>query len=231
MSDSVERVLRDAVARGDSHLSERDSKRVLASVGVPVTRERLAASRREAVAAARELGFPVALKGCGAMLAHKSELDLVRLALADENAVARAFDEVARRLPAGATTLVQEMVAGRRELIAGVARDPVFGPCVSLGLGGVFAEALDDAVFRIAPITRTQARAMAGELKAARLLGAVRGLPPVDLDRLAAILVALGDLALAHESIMEIDVNPLIIAVDAPIAVDALIALRRPQAG
>ena len=118
------------------------------------------------------------------------------------------------------------MVAGKRELILGLIRDPQFGACVSVGIGGIFAETLQDVVFRLAPIDRAEALAMLDELKFASLLGAVRGEPPADREALAAALVALGRIGLEHPEIQEIDINPMIIAGSRPVAVDALIILK-----
>ena len=112
---------------------------------------------------AAEIGFPVVVKLCGARIAHKTERDLVRLGLDTAEAVERAaYDLWARRRDEDREVglLVAEMVAGKRELIAGMVRDPQFGPCVLLGLGGVLTEALGDVVFALAPLSHTQARAM-----------------------------------------------------------------------
>jgi acyl-CoA synthetase (NDP forming) len=118
------------------------------------------------------------------------------------------------------------MVVGRRELIAGLVRDPHFGPCVLLGLGGVLAEALGDVAFGLAPLDRASARRMIGRLRAAPLLERpFRGEPPVDADALADVLVALGDLGVERPDIESVDVNPLIVSAGRPIAVDALVVL------
>jgi succinyl-CoA synthetase beta subunit len=209
-----------------STLSEYESKRLLAAAGIPTVPERLCATREEAVAAARVLGLPVVAKGCHATLAHKTELGLVHLGLADAAAVGAAFDAIAPKLPAGGFVLVQPMLRGRRELLAGLVRDAQFGPCVSLGLGGVFAEALEDVTFRIAPFDANEAKRMMGELRGAAILGAFRGEPPVDLDALAAILVALGALGLARPEIAAVDINPLIVVEGRPVAADALVVIQ-----
>jgi len=207
-------------------LSEYDSKRLLAAHGVPVVEERLCATAEQAVAAARTLGFPVALKGCHWTVQHKTEMGLVRLGLGDAAAVEAAFDALMPRVPAGGGVLVQPMLRGRRELLAGLVRDPQFGPCVSLGLGGVFAEALEDVTFRVAPFGVAEAKRMCAELRGAKLLGPFRGEPAVDLDALAAVLVALGGIGLARPDIAAIDVNPLIVVEGRPVAADALVVLQ-----
>ena len=220
-------IIKEAKARGETTLSEHDSKRLLAKYGVPVTREVLTGSRAEAVTAAQSLGFPVVVKGCSAAIAHKTERGLVELDLTDAEAVGSAFDRMRARVP-GIGVLVQEMVVGRRELILGLVRDPQFGPCVSLGIGGIFTEAVADVVFRVAPFALAEAVAMMDDLKNCALLGSFRGLPAVDRGVLAEALVALGRIGAEHEDIREIDVNPLVICGSRPIAVDALIVLGRP---
>lgn len=211
-------------------LSEHASKELLAAFGVPIARERVAPDPAAAVHAAEELGFPVVLKLCGDAIAHKTERDLVRLGLGSAEAVGRAAGELwaKRRAEDGEVSLlVAELVRGRRELIAGLVRDPQFGPCVVLGLGGILTEALRDVVFALAPLSHADARRMAGGLRASHLLTQpFRGEPAVDLDALADILVGLGRLAAERPGVASVDVNPLIVRADGkPIAVDALVEL------
>ncbi len=136
-------------------LSETESKRLLAGYGVPIAPETLAASADEAVTAADALGYPVVAKLNGEAIAHKTERGLVRLGLGDADAVRRAAGELlAAATPADGdvAVLIAPMVRGNRELIAGVVRDPQFGPTVMLGVGGILAEAVADVVFRPAPV-------------------------------------------------------------------------------
>ncbi len=213
-------------------LSEHAAKALLAAYGVPVTREALAEDPDGAARAAAALGFPVAVKLCGEAIAHKTERGLVRLGLADAPAVrAAAAELLARRRPEDGAVqlLVAEMVPGRRELLAGVVRDAQFGPCVVLGLGGIFTEALGDVVFAGAPLTAAEARRMIDGLRTRRLLGPFRGEPAVDLDALAAVLVGLGRLAGDRPDVASVDVNPLIVRDGHPVAVDALVVLGEPS--
>jgi acetyltransferase len=210
-------------------LSEHASKALVARYGVPIAREALARDAEEAVRAAATLGFPVVVKLCGAGIAHKTERDLVRLGLADAagvRAAATALLARARPEDGDVALLVAEQVRGRRELIAGLVRDPQFGPCVMLGLGGVLAEALSDVVFAAAPLTTAEALRMIGALGAApRLLGPVRGEPAVDTGAVAAVLVGLDRLGVERPDVASVDVNPLVIRDGLPIAVDALVVL------
>ncbi len=223
----IERLIRVARRRGEHLLSEHDSKRVLAAYGVPVTREVLVRTPAEAAAAARRIRYPVALKACAAGEAHKTEKGLVALGLGGERELRAALGTLRARAGRGfrGGFLVQEMVRGGRELAIGMVRDPQFGPCVMFGLGGIFTEILQDAVFRIAPLRRRDALEMLGAIRGRRILEAVRGLPAVDRVALGRSLVAVGRIGLDHPEIAAIDVNPLIVRHAAPVAVDALVVL------
>jgi acetyltransferase len=214
---------------GTGTLSEAASKALLGDHGVPFASEREVDTPSAAVEAAESLGYPVVVKLCGATIAHKTERGLVRLRLGDAQMVTNA----AEQLLAAATSddgaislLVAPMVAGNRELIAGVIRDPQFGPTVMLGVGGIVAEAIADVQFRPAPISAIDAAEMIEQLAAQQLLGKFRGESEVDRHKLAAVLLALSALVTERPDIVSIDVNPLIITADgAPVAVDALVEL------
>ncbi len=212
-------------------LSEYESKRLLAEAGIPVPDERLVDDAAGAVAAARELGADVALKLCGRGIAHKTERGLVRLGLRGDDAVARAARELLEaRRPAesDARLLVAPMCGGRREIIAGLLRDPQFGPCVMLGLGGVFAEALRDVAFAVAPLGPADADELIDALVHAEVLGPFRGEPAVDRSRLVAVLEGLGQIGATRPDVRSIDVNPLIVDGGTPVVVDALVELEDP---
>jgi acyl-CoA synthetase (NDP forming) len=207
-------------------LSEAASKALLRGHGVPLLDEREVATVPEAVVAAAELGHPVVVKLCGDAIAHKTERGLVKLGLGDATAVEHA----AEALLAAATPedgevslLVAPMVIGTRELIAGVSRDPQFGPTVLLGVGGILAEAVGDAVVRLVPLSRADAEDMVDGLATQALLGPFRGEPAVDRDALVGVLLGLSAAAEADATIQAIDLNPLIVVDGRPIAVDALV--------
>ncbi len=221
----MKEILQKAIDRGQKALSEYDSKRVVASAGVAITREGLAGSRSEAVTLAEGFGFPVVLKGCSSTLTHKTEMGMVKLNLGNSSDVARAYDEI---LEAGVEldgVLVQEMIKGDREFVIGLTRDPQFGPCVMFGLGGIFTEVLNDVSFRVAPISEIDALEMIEEIKTKKLLDEFRGSPAVDKTALVKALVGIGNLGVEYDQIAEIDINPVIISGDKPVAVDALIVL------
>jgi acetate---CoA ligase (ADP-forming) subunit beta len=210
-------------------LSEHESKQRLAAVGLPIVEERLVADPEAAARAAAALGFPVAVKLCGRAIAHKTERGLVMLGLGDEASVRAGAAELlaaARPEDGDVRILVSRMLRGKRELIAGAAIDRTFGPCVAFGIGGIFAEALADVAFRLAPLERVDAEEMIADIRHRAWLDAFRGEPPVDRARLADVLVGLGRLVAEDPSIVSIDVNPLIVADGVPTAVDALIEVR-----
>jgi len=175
--------------------------------------------------------LPVVLKGCSPEIAHKTEKKLIEVDLRNFKEVERAYDAIVSRV--GDTSLdgilVQEMVKGSRELVIGMIRDAQFGPCVMFGLGGIFTEVLKDVSFRIAPLEKRDAIEMAQEIKGASVLGTFRGMPPVDMDLLVSMLINAGRLGLELEAVKEVDVNPLIISGNQPIAVDALVVLQEKE--
>jgi acetate---CoA ligase (ADP-forming) subunit beta len=209
-------------------LSEAESKALLARHGVPVPGEALVSTAGDAVEAAERIGYPVVVKLCGAAIAHKTERGLVKLGLSDAAAVEAAAAELlgaARPEDGDVGLLVAAMVSGARELIAGFVRDDEFGPCVMLGIGGIFAEALGDVAFRLPPLDAIDAADLIDDLTNQALLGTVRGEPPVDRDALARILLALAEVGADDDRIRSIDLNPLIVAAGVPVAVDALVEL------
>jgi acetyl-CoA synthetase (ADP-forming) len=210
-------------------LSEAESKELLAAYGVPCVAERLVTDAPAAVAAAEELGLPVVAKLCGAAITHKSERGLVRLGLDSADAVSRAASDLlaaARPEEGDVRVLVAPMVSGRRELIVGAHRDPQFGACVMVGVGGVLAEALADVSFRLAPITELDADEMLDDLEAQALLGEIRGDAPVDRAAVARVLLSLSRLMSERDDVGSVDVNPLVVDRDgAPVAVDALVEM------
>ena len=226
--DAAKRLVARSVKAGRGALSEFDSKRFLSAYGVPITRERLVNSEKDARAAAERLGYPVVLKGCAHDLLHKTEAGLVMVGLGSSKEVANAFRELKARAGSdfGGRFLVQEMVKGDRELMIGMTRDEQFGPSVMFGLGGIFTEILEDVVFRLAPLSLSDAREMMSEIRSAKILSSVRGMARVNQPMLARAIVAVGKAAVDNPDIAEIDINPLIVSGSHPVAVDGLVILK-----
>jgi acyl-CoA synthetase (NDP forming) len=217
-----------ALAAGRSALDEWESKRLFAAYGIPVPDGALVTSEADAVDAAGRIGGRVVMKGVASEIHHKTEAGLVVLGLeaADADAISATYRLLEERA-AGALegVLIEQMIAGNRELMVGMKRDAAFGPVVAFGLGGVLTEALGDVALAVAPIDDSEARELPGLIRAKRLLGSFRGYPPVDRDALAKVVQAIGQMALDHPAIAEIDVNPLLVQGDRPVAADALIIL------
>jgi succinyl-CoA synthetase beta subunit len=222
-------LIQSGLKRGQKALSEYESKKLLGLYGIPVTREKLCHSVDEAVSATSGLGFPVVLKACSAELMHKSERGCIELNLRDEGDVRGAYERIIRSVDVELEgVLVQEMVAGQRELVVGLTRDSQFGPCVMLGMGGVMTEVFKDAAFRMAPFDMIEAKDMAEELRFKAILGAFREQKPVDMEILCRALVAVGQIGLELETVSEVDINPMLITPEGRlVAVDALVVLRR----
>jgi len=220
-----------ARAQGRRLLNEVEAKQVLAEAGVPVVAAKLARSRDEAVALARETGFPVALKVVSPDIAHKSDVGGVKLDLADDAAVAAAFDDImaaARRAQPQASidgVSVQKMAAPGTEVIVGVNADPQFGPVLMFGLGGILVEILEDVAFRIIPIEPRDARRMVREIKGFKLLEGYRGSPPADVAAIESLLLKVSQFVEAHPEVAELDLNPVFAYPDGAVAVDARIVL------
>ncbi len=227
--NKVRNLLLKAIECGQLSLSEYESKLVVAAAGVPVTKEVLVHSRKEAMDQAAKIGFPIVLKGSSPTLTHKTEMGMVRVNLKDRKETAHAFDELTEKKIEMDGILIQEMVKGNREFVIGLTRDPQFGPCVMFGIGGIFTEAMKDVSFRVAPLTEMDAREMIGEIRAVRLLDEFRGEKAVDTDILVKALVGVGNLGMVYDEIAEIDINPLIVKKGKPVAVDALVILKKCQ--
>ena len=209
--------------------SEAESKAYLASYDLPVTQEQVVNGADAAAAAAERIGYPVALKVSSAAIAHKSDAGGVLLNLKDEAAVRAAAGTMVQRFP-GEAMLVQKMVSAGIELIVGAQRTQATGPVIMLGVGGIFAEVLDDVVFCRAPASAEAVRMALGRLRSQRLLDGYRGMPPVDRDAVAAIGARLSEIVAANPSISEIDLNPVIANGDGAIIVDALIKVEETPA-
>ena len=209
-------------------LSDREARELLAEFGIPFVQEAYVHRPSEVLAAAEDIGFPVVLKGSGKNLLHKSDRGLVHLNLSDGRSVEIAVEEI--RAQAGtdlAGFSIQPHLKGRREFVAGMFRDPQFGPVIMFGSGGVFTEAFSDVTFRLAPLTESDSIEMLDEIQGKAMLGEFRGEAAIDRNQLVQSLLGLSRVAEEHSAVAEIDINPLLITPDGRVrAVDALVIKR-----
>ena len=221
ISDDLSKILNKV----NGPLDEYISKQILQAHGIPTTKEISTNDRNEAIAAAGEIGYPLVMKGIVEGGIHKTEMGLVQLGVQDKQIVAQTFTDLMKKMKNQGKVLLQEQVQGKVELILGLIRDPQFGPCVMLGIGGIMAEVFQETVFAMAPLSFDDALALIGRFRGQKLLDGFRGTPAVDREALAAILIALGNIGLSYPRIKEIDINPLIITISGAVAVDATIVL------
>jgi acetate---CoA ligase (ADP-forming) len=216
-------------------LDEHASKQILAGLGIPVTRDALLPADAALFRLPHGFKFPVAVKIVSRDIAHKTDIGAVKLNVTDDAQLAHAAAEVLanakKQNPAASITgvLVSEMVTDALETIIGVVRDPVFGPVVAFGLGGVLAETLRDTTYRIAPFGLETAHEMIGELRASPIFAGLRGQPPRDVEALAKTLVNVSEVAwLMRDRLAEMDINPVLVrpAGLGVVAADALIVLQ-----
>jgi acyl-CoA synthetase (NDP forming) len=219
-------MIKAALASGASALDEFQSKALFRAYGIPVPAGEVTKTEIQAVAAAKGIGGKVVMKGIATDIHHKTEAGLVALGVEGPEAVGETYRLLEERAKGKLeSVLVEQMIAGNRELMVGMKRDAVFGPVVAFGVGGVLTEALGDVVLALAPVEDRDAAELPGLIKAKRLLGSFRGYPAVDQAALAKIIKAIGKMAVDNPEIAEIDVNPVLVQGDKPIAADALIIL------
>ncbi|MFF4689473.1 acetate--CoA ligase family protein [Streptomyces sp. NPDC001307] len=223
----------EALMRPGRQLSEHGAKQLLRAYGIRVPREQLVTSAAAAVRAAAQVGYPVVMKASGAQIAHKTELGLVKIGLTSASQVRDAYREltdIARYEGVSLDgILVCQMVEQGVEMVLGMTHDDLFGPTVTVGLGGVLVEVLHDSAVRVPPFGEDQARAMLTELRGRALLDGVRGRPPADRDALVEVILRVQRMALElGEHIAELDVNPLMVLPrgQGAVALDALVVCR-----
>lgn len=216
--------------QGPEQLTEYECKQILNRYGIPITKEKLATSPEEAVQIAREIGYPVVLKIQSPQLMHKTESGGIKLNISSDEEVRTAYEEIMIKAKAYRPdaeikgVLVQEMLRDGLEVIVGTTQDPVFGPVVMFGLGGIFVEALKDVSFRVAPLHREDVQEMIREIKGYKILQGMRGKPPVDFESLINAILKVSQFVMDYKTeIRELDINPLVVFPKGAKVVDALI--------
>lgn len=228
-SDTVSRILAGAQADGRSRLNEVEALEVMEAYGISVVKYRLVTTLDAALEAAEDCGYPVVMKAVAPGLVHKSDVGAVRVDIRTREEVEVAFGELVRNVgEAGIDlegVLMQRFVSGGRETIIGMTTDPILGPVLMFGLGGIYVEILQDVAFRIAPVSDLDAEEMLQSIRGARLLEAVRGESAVDRRALVETIQRVSQLVIDHPTIGELDINPFMAFPEGGMAVDARVSL------
>jgi acetyl coenzyme A synthetase (ADP forming)-like protein len=229
--DDVVRGLVDrALTRGDGWLTPTEAHALVTAAGISAISTRLVSNVDEAIASAREIGYPVVLKAAGPEILHKSDVGGVILDLHDETGVRDGFGALRARVGTAMTgAVVQQMVPGGVELLVGTVTDPVFGPLIACGSGGVLVDLMQDIAFRLHPLTDLDAREMVDSLESVALLRGYRGHPPADHGAVVQALLRLSALVEICPEILELDINPLKVLAHGATAVDVRVRVGRPN--
>jgi len=227
----VNKIIGGALQSGRTVLTEIESKQLISGAGIPVIETRLAKTKTEAIAASRDLGFPVAMKIVSPDIIHKSDSGGVKLALPNVTRAGQAYTEIIEAAKGGKPgavihgVAVQKMAKPGVEVIMGMFKDAQFGPVLMFGLGGVFVEVLKDVAFRIVPLYKRDASQMIREIKGFPVLEGYRGMEPANIPVLEDMLLKLSVFVDKTPEIKELDLNPIFAYADGAIAVDARIIL------
>jgi acetyl-CoA synthetase (ADP-forming) len=230
-ANNVDKIIDNALSSGRSFLLEPESKEIVGSYGMPVTKFKVAKSVDEAVKFAAEVGYPVVMKIVSPDILHKSDAGAVKVDIKNAGEVRSAFDEIAKNVKKFksdakvAGYLVEQLAPQGHEVIVGMAKDPQFGPALMFGLGGIFVEVLKDVSFRIAPLTEYDAREMIQEIKGYPVLTGIRGQKPADVNSIVDIILKVSKLVTEHEKIEQLDLNPIFVYQQGARIVDARIIL------
>jgi len=225
------KIIKQAESEGRKALLEPEAKLICMEYGIPMTKFKVAASEKEAVEYAGEIGYPVVLKIVSPEIIHKSDAGGVMINLQNSSDVSEAYRKIlenVKKYNANARivgVLIQEMAPQSTETIVGAIKDPQFGQTIMFGLGGIFVELLKDVNFRIAPITADDAKEMITQLKAYPLLKGFRNSPPADIDALVGVLLSTSRLVMDNPEIKELDLNPVLAYQKGAKTVDARIIL------
>ncbi len=224
-------IIQKVLNEGRSSMLVNEAQSICALHNIPTPPSVMTSNVEEASLKAKDLGFPVVLKVISPQIIHKSDVGGVILNINNETELETAYEtlieDVARKEPTAKTQgiLLQKMMPASTEVIVGGIRDPQFGPAIMFGLGGIFTEIYDDVAFRVAPIDQVDANNLIRELRGHKLLEGARGKPPVDLNSIVSILINVSNLMVAHNSISQLDLNPVIGYPNAACAVDYRIVL------
>lgn len=216
-------------------LTEVEAKNIIRDAGIPVVDTKLVLNKKDAIAASKAIGFPVALKIVSRDILHKTDVGGVKLGLNNFRQVSNAYTEmmsfIKRSHPEAKIegVSVQKMVRPGVEVIIGMTHDGQFGPVLMFGLGGIFVEVLKDVSFRIVPVSKKDAKEMIAEIRGYPLLKGFRNQEPADIPFLEELLVKVSDFVEKNPQVKEIDLNPIFAYREGALAVDARVIIETPQ--
>ena len=215
---AAQKIFEQVRQEGRLSIGDAEARGILQAYGMRIPRSIVAETPAQAVEFASDIGYPVVLKIASPDILHKTDVGGVKVGLSNAEDVRDAFElmmyRAQRYVPEARLwgCLVQEMVpAGGLEVLVGMNRDPQFGPLITFGLGGIYVESLKDVTFRVAPLSKEEARDMMNEIRAHALLDGVRGMPPADKEAIVDTLLRIGQLVLDFPEIVELDINPLMV--------------------
>jgi len=228
---NIQELIVNKIESNQMVLTEFESKQLLKDIGIKIPAQKLTSSKEDTLSAAKEIGFPIVMKLIAEDIVHKSDTGAVKLNIKNEQEVNSAYDEL-MKIPTESEKQisVQEMAPEPiTELIVGMTTDAQFGPALMFGIGGILVELLEDVSFRIAPITKYDAKEMIHEIKGFPILDGYRGKPKADIDAIVDTLLKISDLVIKHPEINEMDLNPVFIYEKGLICVDARIILKKTE--
>jgi acetyl-CoA synthetase (ADP-forming) len=231
VANSVDKIINGALSSGRNFLLEPESKEVVGSYGMPVTKFKVAKAVEEAVKFSGEIGYPVVIKIVSPDVLHKSDVGAVKINLKNADEVRAAFSDIIKNVKKFKSdariigVIVEQLAPQGNEVIVGMAKDPQFGPALMFGLGGIFVEVLKDVAFRIAPLTEYDAREMIQEIKGYPVLTGIRGQKPADINSIVDIILKVSKLVTEHTNIDQLDLNPILVYEKGARIVDARIIL------
>jgi len=226
-----------ALEEGRSSLLANEAHQICNIHHIPTPRFYMTSNMHEAVLKAREIGFPVALKIISPQILHKSDVGGVILNVRGEQELEVQYEkmtaEIDKRAPSAKIlgVLVEKMMPPSTEVIVGGIRDGQFGPSIMFGIGGIFTEIYNDVAFRVAPIDKIDAWNLIHDLKGSKILEGTRGKPPADLNSIISVLINVSDMITEHDTISQLDLNPVIAYSDSVCAVDSRIVIGQREGG
>ncbi len=234
----AEAIIKQSISEGRAQLTTRESIDVLEAYGIRVCKSGFATTEEEVIAVGNKIGYPVVMKMTSKTTSHKTDVGGVRVNIQSEEQLRAEYQDLIAKLTEKGLidglegVIIQEMVKGNREMVAGIATDPQYGPMMMFGLGGVFIEVMKDVTFRIAPLTDIDASEMIKSVKAYKLLEGARGTTPAQMDQIQETLLRLSQLVTDYPFIDELDINPLLVSekTGEGIAVDGRIKVRMEEA-